>query len=131
MPRNSSGMALHFFDCFEELFDRRLARGHLPPAARSQIKTLLGQGQQDLLRARSAFYSALDTSWSALETGNGGASFDAVRQASHSLARAARQWVDQLYPFAGLEAARADSEINRVWRDLHTASQHPLLAFPA
>ena len=29
--------------------------------------------------------------------------------------------------FGGLYAARADSAINRVWRDFHTASQHALL----
>lgn len=58
-----------------------------------------------------------------------GAVFDAVSRTSKTLAATARLGVDRLYPFAGLGAANTESEINRVWRDLHTASQHPLLAF--
>jgi hypothetical protein len=40
---------------------------------------------------------------------------------------ASRHAVDALYPYCGLVAASADSAINRVWRDFHTASQHALL----
>jgi hypothetical protein len=40
---------------------------------------------------------------------------------------ASRHAVDTLYPYCGLVAASADSDINRVWRDFHTASQHALL----
>jgi hypothetical protein len=55
--------------------------------------------------------------------------YEDVSRTSHALAVVARQWVDTLYPYAGLGAANVGSEINRVWRDVHTASQHPLLVF--
>ncbi len=105
---NSSGMARHFLDCRAEM----------------------GVGGPDLEAAnlalekrRRIFYSELDHSW---EQGGQG-SQEGVSLASKELAAAALYWVDKLYPRAGLGAARVDSAINRVWRDLHTASQHPLL----
>ncbi len=105
---NSSGMARHFLDCCAEM----------------------GVGGPDLEAAslaleerRRIFYSELDQSW---EQGGQGSS-EGVSLASKELAAAALYWVDKLYPKAGLGAARVDSDINRVWRDLHTASQHPLL----
>jgi len=118
---NSCGMAFHFLDCFEELFGRR--KEHLPAAAAEEAALMLARGRGELTGVREEFYTALDRSWAAA------GQFDAVSRTSHSLAATARQWVDKLYPLAGLGAARVDSEINRVWRDLHTASQHPLLAF--
>jgi hypothetical protein len=127
---NSCGMAFHFLDCFGELFTRREARGHLSAAAVNEVRSVLEQGRRELVSVRVAFYTTLDASWAALVAGTSGAGFfDAVSRDSHALAAAARQWVDRLYPFAGLGAAHVGSEINRVWRDLHTASQHPLLAF--
>ena len=54
---------------------------------------------------------------------------DRVSRCSHALAVCARQSVDRLYPYCGLSAADPDTEINRVWRDIHTASQHSLLVF--
>jgi alkylation response protein AidB-like acyl-CoA dehydrogenase len=127
---NSSGMALHFLDCFQELFSARIARGHLSAAAVDEVQSVFELGRRELLRVREEFYTALDASWEFLNASlaaNG--SFDTVHRTSHALAATARQWVDRLYPFAGLAAAHVDSEINQVWRDLHTASQHPLLVF--
>jgi hypothetical protein len=121
---------LHFLDCFQELFSARIARGHLSAAAVEEVQSDFELGRRELLRVREEFYTALDTSWEFLNASlatNG--SFDTVHRTSHALAAAARQWVDRLYPFAGLAAAHVDSEINQVWRDLHTASQHPLLVF--
>jgi alkylation response protein AidB-like acyl-CoA dehydrogenase len=127
---NSCGMALHFLDCFDELFAVRAGRGHLPATAADEVRSALEQGRRELAVVREDFYAALDASWAALAAGTRSAGFfDAVSRNSHALAAAARQWVDRLYPFAGLGAAHVESEINRVWRDLHTASQHPLLVF--
>jgi alkylation response protein AidB-like acyl-CoA dehydrogenase len=127
---NSSGMALHFFECFERFFSARAGRGHLSAGAVGEVWMLLEQARHELGRVREGFYTALEASWAtAAISGAEAGSYDAVSRTSHTLAAVARQGVDRLYPFAGLEAARVDSEINRVWRDLHTASQHPLLAF--
>jgi len=50
-----------------------------------------------------------------------------LRDASLALAAAARNAVDSVYPYCGLRAAQQDADINRVWRDFHTATQHGLL----
>jgi alkylation response protein AidB-like acyl-CoA dehydrogenase len=116
---NSCGMAGHFVECFEEVFEKR--KGHLTKAVIEGATVILESTKTELARIRDEFYRALDAAWTS------GGPYDAVSRTSHTLAAVARQWVDRLYPYAGLGAANVESEINRVWRDLHTASQHPLL----
>ncbi|WP_394801094.1 hypothetical protein [Niabella ginsengisoli] len=48
---------------------------------------------------------------------------------SRKLAKACRESVSAIYPYCGLAATSQHSEINRVFRDVFTASQHGLLAF--
>jgi len=120
---NSSGMAGHFLDCFEGLFGARAARGHLEANAVAATWQVVRQAREELTLCREVFYTALDASWAR------GMGYDEVSRSSFELAAASRRLVDTVYPLAGLGAARIDSEINRVWRDLHTASQHPLLVF--
>jgi len=50
-----------------------------------------------------------------------------ITKKSKDLAATSRRLVDELYPYCGLIAAKKSSELNRVWRDFHTASQHSLL----
>jgi hypothetical protein len=121
LAANTSGLAWHFLDCCAEM---------------GMGDASLREARQGLTERRRLFYLALDVSW---ERGGSGMSAwvgldgnrppapEGVSRASGKLAAAALYWVDKLYPQAGLGAARVDSEINRVWRDLHTASQHPLL----
>ena len=80
---------------------------------------------------RKVFYDAIECSWDAIKN-NDTIPDDvlaAVSSTSHVLAQISREVVDKLYPLCGLPAAHSGSEINRCWRDLHTASQHSLLTF--
>ena len=122
---NTSGMMLHFLDCCEMVFGDRIARGRLSGAVSKEMMRALTKAARALGFSREEFYTALDDSWAT----PGPASFRRVSRTSHALARCVREWSDRLYPYGGLGAARADSELNRVWRDLHTAGQHPLLVF--
>ena len=129
LAANLSGMGAHFLDCCAERF---AARGKGQPArAVAEMERVLAEAQAELKRCRAGFYDALDASWAVLEaTGLVDEQVQRrVSQASHELAAVVRQRVDRLYPYAGLGAARTDTEINRVWRDLHTAGQHPVLVF--
>lgn len=47
-------------------------------------------------------------------------------ESSHALVKASREIVNTLYSQLGLGAADKDTEVNRIWRDLHTAAQHSL-----
>lgn len=84
---------------------------------------------QALAAAREDFHRALDEAWDLLvERGELGEPDQLrLRAVSLALVRQARAAVDGLYPCCGLQAARVDAPINRVWRDFHTASQHSLL----
>jgi alkylation response protein AidB-like acyl-CoA dehydrogenase len=119
LTANLSGMGLHFLDCCEEHFGRRT----MPGAER-----LLAAARSELASGREEFYRVLDRSWEALVRGTDSPGlYDIVGAVSAELAARVRDWAGRLYPYAGLGAVRVDTTINRVWRDLHTAGQHPLL----
>ncbi len=122
---NLSGMAVHFVDLCRDIFEEKQ---HQPKLTSTQIALLwqvLTEQAEQLNQARAELFTAVEASWE--ET-----SPETLRGVSHTsrvLARLARVTVDTLYPYCGLRAAAPDTEINRVWRDLHTAGQHSLLTF--
>jgi acyl-CoA dehydrogenase-like protein len=78
-------------------------------------------------KARRAFYQTIERSWN---KGKGSNKFSQdtlaeVSKISRLLANASLKMVDDIFPFCGLIAA--ESEINRVWRNIQTACLHPLL----
>jgi indole-3-acetate monooxygenase len=120
---NSSGMAMSFLDLCEKLFAEKKDHKNYPSVEKAKAQ---------LQEARQLFYDAVQHSWdeSLLYPGTSDELFDRVSKTSRSLAAVARQVVDELFPYCGLAAANPSTEINRVWRNLHTASQHSLLNFP-
>jgi alkylation response protein AidB-like acyl-CoA dehydrogenase len=129
LAANISGMGWRFLDCCTEYFKRR----EMPAA-----DALLATARAKLAFLRGEFYRALERSWEALgDPARNTPSFQETSadpfaetgRLSRQLVSAVREWVYRLYPFAGLGAARMNSTINRVWRDLNTAGQHPLLVF--
>ena len=130
LAANLAGMASHFMDLAQPCMSRRRhAVKNLPLLDVPEVAALLRAKQQGHAAARVQFYEVLDRSWAKVE---GGAALDpadmlAVQASSLALVAAARSAVDELYPYCGLYAAHEASDINRVWRDFHTASQHSLL----
>ena len=116
---NHSGMATRFLELCENIFSK-----HSTPA----MQQLLTDAINKLETARQHFYSIAQSSWEVC-CSNAIVSPQSLQQvsiASKSLAFIARNVVDTLYPYCGMQAANPDTEINRVWRNLHTASQHSL-----
>jgi len=126
LAANISGIAIHFMDLCAEIFDKKLGMDKYSEAQKNILKKTLTRLQDELGIERSEFYIAIDSSWN----GCNEKALDAVSSTSRKLAKTARECVDQLYPYCGLEAANPESEINKTWRDIHTASQHSLLTFP-
>jgi alkylation response protein AidB-like acyl-CoA dehydrogenase len=130
LSANLAGMAAHFL----ALATPSIARRRHPllgmqlidvPSVAQRV-----QGAADALAAaRTLFYRLLDRAWEQVVAGTALSAGDtaALQSASLALVGVARKAVDELYPFCGLYAASEDSEINRVWRDFHTATQHTLL----
>lgn len=116
LAANTLGMARHFVS---------QAMGLLKDPA----VELGEQVQMQLAEARRSFYQAVDASWNELadEGQRSSVMWQAVSDQSRDLVRLCHEQVMTLYPHVGLAAADAATEINRIWRDLFTASQHSLL----
>ena len=122
---NLSGMAVHFVDLCRDIFEEKQHQPKLSLTQKDLLWKILDEQTQRLNLARTGLFTAVDASW--IET-----TAECLKQVSHTsrvLAKLAREAVDTLYPYCGLKAAAPDTEINRVWRDLHTAGQHSLLTF--
>ncbi len=90
---------------------------------------LLTEAADSVNQLKADFYEAVGISWQAHINGSNIPEdvLAAVSQASRRLAWGVRSWVSRLYPLAGMQAVHPGSEMNRVFRDLFTASQHALL----
>lgn len=109
------GMARHFLD----LFATRVLPGS--PGASAAFEA----ASSDLGRMRSEYYIAVRASWaSPLDE----AMLAGVGRVARAAAATALRCADTLYPYGGMEMMRMNAEINRVWRDIHTASQHTILS---
>lgn len=122
---NISGMAQRFLDLCMPLFKERMAR---KPAPKKDLMNLLEVSSKSLQRCRDEFYEAVEKSWSSCERGEPIPEIECaeVRNTSYQLYLTSMHIVNELYPNAGLAAADMSTEINRVWRNIHTASQHTL-----
>jgi len=130
LAANLSGMAIHFLDICNDIFAEKQKQNNLEATHKSILSRQLVEQENGLDTARGSFYTLLDKSWAELLNGNPDElTYSKVSAASKTLAAIAREAVDKLYPYCGLVAAAQSSEINRIWRDLHTASQHSLLTF--
>ncbi len=128
---NLSGIAIHFMDLCEAVFDEKIKQPRLTNEQKVFLIDELAKAKAGLNLLREDFYKAVALSWDSIQNNPTAmdSELDAVSCTSRALAQQARQLVDKLYPLCGLVAASPDTEINRAWRDLHTASQHALLTF--
>jgi alkylation response protein AidB-like acyl-CoA dehydrogenase len=128
---NLSGIAIHFMDLCEDLFHEKIKQPKLTDQQRTFLVTKLMALKKELDLLRKDFYNAVEQSWDAIQNNSviPDEILNQVSITSRQLAHLSRVSVDTLYPLCGLTAASTETEINRAWRDLHTASQHALLAF--
>ncbi|HTK20521.1 MAG TPA: hypothetical protein VL442_13435 [Mucilaginibacter sp.] len=125
LAANISGIAIHFVDLCKEIFQQKQHEERYSNVQKNILKDTLTRLQDELEIARLEFYKTVDHSWNAPNE----KTLQDVSSTSRKLAKLARECVDQLYPYCGLQAANPESEINKTWRDIHTASQHSLLTF--
>lgn len=114
---NVSGMTLRFLELCEGYFSKRSSQ---PMIAR------LEEAKQAFANCRSSLYAVVEESWNKCRESipiednlvkN-------ITNACRQLVAEARKWVNELYPCCGLASLDPASEINRLWRNFHTASQH-------
>lgn len=120
-----AGMARHFMELAQPLVARRLPQ--LDGSCAGAIAAWQ-DGRQAIGTARADFYALLEQGWEMVTRGDAMTDHGErdLNDAAHALARVCREAVDAVYPYCGLRAADTRTELNRVWRDVHTASQHSL-----
>ncbi|WP_296945022.1 acyl-CoA dehydrogenase [uncultured Massilia sp.] len=131
LAANVAGMGAHFVELARAAIGQRRHRFGNGEALIDvpAVRAALDGAEAALEAARGRVYALLDATWERVDAG---ARVDEAQAAElQALAMAwvgaARHAVDTLYPYCGLQAAREDSDINRVWRDFHTGAQHALL----
>ncbi|WP_338764770.1 acyl-CoA dehydrogenase [Massilia sp. METH4] len=127
LAANVLGMAGHFVARAGPLVAVRRQHGTgVPLAEVPTVAARLAAARADLEHDRAALYATLDRAWDDVVR-HASADEAALQRVSLQLVETCRRTVDGLYPYCGLQAAREETAINRVWRDFHTATQHLLL----
>lgn len=119
---NYSGLAQRFVDLCDEIVRSRVQQ--------NDALNVLEDARQMLNEVRTRFYAAAETAWTFCKNNQSIPSdiFNRVSETSFQLYKTALVSVHILYPYTGLAGADKTTEINRVWRNIHTASQHSLFA---
>ena len=123
------GMAIHFIDLVERLIKNKLGAN---PLKKNQLliqQTSVEQSKEIINKSREKVYHLVQNAWQELSAGRN-LSTELLTNISHAareLGLNSRIVSEKLYPFAGMSAIIPTGEINRTWRDIHTASQHVLL----
>jgi indole-3-acetate monooxygenase len=122
---NLSGMAYRMIDLCAALFDQQKKHAAFQ---HTELVDLLLEARARFNHTRNDFHNMCDECWNELLT-NGEIdehSLARLTELSYKLVHCARSLVNQFYPYCGLSATDTRSEINRVWRNFHTAGQHAL-----
>ncbi len=132
LAANVLGITQHFLNLVDNCFWARNEKRNYDEKHQGYYKELLCNNWQYILNARKGFYDAADQSWKELVENREitEKTLNKVSESSRHLAISCRKAAAELHPYAGLEAAKKHTEINRVWRDMNTVSQHALLIFP-
>jgi len=121
---NVLGMAKRFLALCAEQFAEIKEQGRLPETTRY----LLDEAWIKTNAISALFYESVGRSWADFRGGNRTETLlQEVSSVSKRMVKTLQSQVCLLYPHCGMLAAKQTTEINRVWRNIFTASQHNLL----
>ncbi|RXK58857.1 acyl-CoA dehydrogenase [Lacibacter luteus] len=126
---NTLGMARHFMD--EAIAIIKQKQQKAGNASLQVAMDAVQKAQREIATVATAFYTIADASWQELSEQKklSGKTTKQISKVSRQLVKLCRTHVAAIYPYCGLSATSQQSEINRVFRDVFTASQHALLTF--
>ncbi|MBN7815745.1 acyl-CoA dehydrogenase family protein [Algoriphagus pacificus] len=132
LAANILGISFHLFELIEDSFWKRHEYRKYDKKHLKFFKKLSENKKEKLEKIKIAFYKQVDSSYQELtEKGEiSGKTLKKVSKIARKLTQTCREINSRMYPFSGLEAAKTHTELNRVWRDFNTVSQHALLIFP-
>lgn len=117
---NTLGMTHHLLDEAAAVF-----------AEKKLNNAVILHAQKEIAAMRTAFYNIVEQSWKELISKKK-ISVKTTKQIStisRQLVKLCRKHATDVYPYCGLAATAETSELNRVFRDIFTASQHALLTY--
>ncbi|MCH5716741.1 acyl-CoA dehydrogenase family protein [Niabella hibiscisoli] len=126
---NTLGMTRHFTELAQDIVANRQSK--IGATAYESAIERIGAEQQKINQLSAQLYQLVQTSWEELLSKGQPSkkSIKKIADTSRLLVNTCRTAVTTLYPYCGLAATSSASEINRIFRDIFTASQHGLLAF--
>lgn len=133
---NIVGMCSYFLQLVEDIFKEQFGeiltceaeKKLIPEFQTERAEELITHAKSELEVLRKTFYKALDQSWeSHIHNVADSTQLGRLSCESKRLARRSRELVAEIYPCCGMQAARMDTILNQVWRNIHTASQHKAL----
>jgi alkylation response protein AidB-like acyl-CoA dehydrogenase len=125
------GTATHAIEALKELAGLKVPIGaRAPMRERPLTQMQVAQAEGWVQAGRAYLAQATDRAW---RQGEAGVPFDdaakaAARLASVTAARLAAMATDLVHEASGMNAVQASSDIARCWRDVHTITQHVILA---
>ncbi|MBN3583542.1 acyl-CoA dehydrogenase [Algoriphagus aestuarii] len=129
---NILGISFHLMDLIKETFWIRHSHRKYDKKHLKYFEGHLKLNRKQVKSYKKKFYSQVDKAWEELE--NEGEISESrlkkISKSSRSLTSICRKVTAELFPYSGLEGAKTQSELNRVWRDFNTVNQHALLIFP-
>ncbi|MDX5339013.1 MAG: acyl-CoA dehydrogenase, partial [Cyclobacteriaceae bacterium] len=132
LAANILGISQHLQELISEAFWKRNESRQYDAKHLKYFKKQEKNVREKLRKGKDQFYSKVLESWEELEKEGRitKKNLKSVSKTSRKLTFLCRELNAKMYPFAGLEAAKTQTELNRVWRDFNTVSQHALLIFP-
>lgn len=132
LAANILGVASHLIELIEASFWMRHAYRKYDKKHLNYFERVSEKQNKKLKYLKKEFFVGVESSWKELEKEGkiSKSSLKKVSRISRKLTQSCREISSKLYPLAGLEAAKTHTELNRVWRDFNTVSQHALLIFP-
>jgi alkylation response protein AidB-like acyl-CoA dehydrogenase len=128
----ATGAARNAIDRFLELAAAKVPVGadRSLLAERGNAHRAVGEAEGLYRASRATLLDGVETAW---RRGLDGVRFDAADMAGYRVSmvaavRIAVQAVDLIHDVAGMDAIMSGSVIDRCWRDVHTLTQHVLLA---
>ncbi|WP_296701289.1 acyl-CoA dehydrogenase family protein [Algoriphagus sp.] len=129
---NILGIASHLIDLVEESFWMRHDYRSYDKKHLAYFESILSNKRKKLKKQKKKFYDQVEVFWESLEKDRKSSEqhLSDVSKYSRKLTGTCRKATSELFPFSGLHGAKTQTELNRVWRDFNTVSQHSLLIFP-
>lgn len=129
---NILGMSQHLQTLIQKAFWKRNSLRNYSEVEVDFAEKQFAISSNSLEAAAKDFYYSVEIAWATLVE-NGSVKkteLKDVSKRSRELVRVCRETNFVIYPFSGLEVAKMETELNRVWRDFATVSQHALITFP-